>query len=67
LTPATGFATKNKVELDYIELGETSEQFLNRFFYKILMDKDLNGYTFYVHNLGRFYSIFILNFYFLKD
>lgn len=25
------------------------------------MNNNLNGYTFYVNNLGRFYSIFILN------
>ena len=24
------------------------------------MDKILDGYTFYVHNLGRFYSVFII-------
>ena|ERR1700742_96496 len=24
------------------------------------MNNDLNGYTIYIHNLGRFYSIFIL-------
>jgi len=58
---AAGFAIKDKTELYYIERGETSGQFINRFFYNILMNNDLNGYTLYAHNLGRFDSVFIIN------
>jgi hypothetical protein len=57
---AAGFSIKDKTELFYIEHGETSEQLVSRFFWNILMNKSLNGYTFYVHNLGRFDSVFIL-------
>lgn len=57
---AAGFAIKNKTELFYIEQGETSENFVNRFFWSIFMNYDLNDYTIYVHNLGRFDSLFIL-------
>jgi len=46
--------------LYYIEPGETSEQFINRFFFNIFFNNDLDDYTIYVHNLGRFYSIFII-------
>jgi hypothetical protein len=31
------------------------------------MDDKLNGYTFYAHNLGRFYSIFIFKSLILND
>ena len=58
---AAGFSIKDKTELFYIEPLETSEQFVNRFFYRILMDNNLDGYTIYAHNLGRFDSVFILN------
>ena len=57
---AAGFAFKNKTDLFYIEPLETSEQFVNRFFYSIFMDYDLDGYTIYIHNLGRFDSVFII-------
>jgi len=48
--------------LFYIEPGDTGEQFINKFFNDIFMSSeyDLNNYTFYVHNLGRFDSIFII-------
>ena len=57
---ASGYAIKGKTELLYIETGETSENLVKRFFKGILTNKQLNGYTFYVHNLGRFDSIFII-------
>ena len=57
---AAGFAIKDHTELSYIQSSETSEQFINRFFLSILMNHNLNGYTIYAHNLGRFYSVFIL-------
>lgn len=57
---AAGFSLNNHTELFYIEPGKTSEDFVNRFFFQILMNQDLNDYTIYVHNLGRFDSIFIL-------
>lgn len=44
----------------YIEQGETSLEFVNRFFFNLFMSHDLDGYTIYIHNLGRFDSIFIL-------
>jgi len=57
---AAGFSIKDKTELQYIEPGETSENFINRFFYYILNNNKLDGYTIYAHNLGRFDSIFIV-------
>lgn len=57
---AAGLAIKDKTELYYVGLNETSEQFINRFFSDILINNNLNGYTIYVHNLGRFDSIFII-------
>jgi len=58
---AAGFAIKNKTELFYIELGETSDEFVYKFFWRLFLNnKNLNGYTFYVHNLGRFDSVFII-------
>lgn len=64
---AGGWAIKNKTKLFYIEPKETNEQFINRLFLSILMNKNLNGYTFYVHNLGRFDSIFIIKALILSD
>ena len=60
LVYAAGFSVKDKTELFYIEPLESSEQFINRFFYNIFMRDNLDGYTFYVHNLGRFDSVFII-------
>jgi len=57
---AAGFSTEDKTELNYIEPLETSEQFVSRFFWNVLMDNNLDGYTIYAHNLGRFDSIFII-------
>jgi len=57
---AAGFSIKGKTELKYIEPGETSENFVNRFFFYILNNNKLDGYTIYAHNLGRFDSIFII-------
>ena len=57
---AAGFSIKDKTELFYIEPLESGEQFINRFFHSILLVHDLNGYTFYIHNLGRFDSVFII-------
>jgi len=58
---AAGFSIKGKTELYYIELGENSDDFVNKIFFNIFMStKDLDGHTFYVHNLGKFDSIFIL-------
>ena len=51
---------KFKTELYYIELGETSEQFINRFFFNLFANYELDGYTIYAHNLGRFDSVFII-------
>jgi hypothetical protein len=58
---AAGFAVKDQTELQYIELGDSSENFVNRFFKHLFnFHKNLDGYTFYIHNLGRFDSIFIV-------
>ena len=57
---AGGWATKGKTVLTYKTHRETSDQLVNRIFKSIFINKDLNGYTFYAHNLGRFDSIFIL-------
>ena len=57
---AAGFSIKGHTELFYIEPLENNEQFVNRFFHNIIMNHDLNDYTIYIHNLGRFDSLFIL-------
>lgn len=57
---AGGWAIKNKTQLFYLKPKETGEHLINRIFLNILTQKELNGYTFYVHNLGRFDSIFII-------
>ena len=57
---AAGLSIKGNTELYYIEQGETSDQFVNRFFYSIFMNNDLDGYTIYTHNLGKFDSVFII-------
>jgi len=57
---AGGWAIKGNTRLFYKTYRETSDQFINRIFKNIFMDKSLNGYTFYAHNLGRFDSVFIL-------
>jgi hypothetical protein len=57
---AGGWAIKDNTNLFYIKTNETSEVFISRIFFNILMSKKLDGYTFYVHNLGRFDSVFIL-------
>lgn len=58
---AAGFSIKDRTELFYIAPHEDSNEFIYKFFSSLfLYNKDLNNYTFYIHNLGRFYSIFIL-------
>jgi len=57
---AGGFAIKDHTQFFYKTSRETSEQLINRIFKSIFMNKALNGYTFYAHNLGRFDSVFIL-------
>ena len=64
---AGGWATTKHKNYFYIKKNETSEQFVNRLLTSILMTKDLNGFTFYVHNLGRFDSIFIIKSLILND
>ena len=57
---AGGWSVTNKTELFYLKPNETGEQLINRLFLSIVSQTNLNGYTFYAHNLGRFDSIFIL-------
>lgn len=58
---AAGFSIKNKTELFYIGENETSDDFIFKFFSSLFqIKKNLDGYVFYVHNLGRFDSVFIL-------
>ena len=57
---AAGFAIKGKTELFYVESDESSESFINRFFLNIFNNNNLNDYTLYIHNLGRFDSVFII-------
>jgi len=57
---AGGWVVKNNSQSFYIKPNETSEQLVNRLFLSILMNPNFNGYTFYVHNLGRFDSVFII-------
>lgn len=60
-TYAAGFSIKDKTQLFYIEQGETSNEFVHSFFCSIFTySENLNNYVFYVHNLGRFDSIFII-------
>ena len=60
LVYAGGWSIENKTELFYLEPGETGEQLVSKMFSSILSKKELNGYTFYAHNLGRFDSVFII-------
>lgn len=64
---AGGWAIKGHTKLFYIQRNETSEQFINKLFLSIFMNRMLNGYTFYVHNLGRFDSVFIIKSLVLKN
>ena len=57
---AGGWATEGLTKLFYINKAETGEQFIHRIFSHLFLNKKLNGYTFYLHNLGRFDSIFII-------
>lgn len=57
---AGGWAIKDQTQLFYKTYRESSDQFINRIFLNIFINKNLNGYTFYAHNLGRFDSVFIL-------
>lgn len=57
---AAGFSIKGTTKLFYIEPSETSESLVERFFRDILSNSKFNGYTFYIPNLGRFDSIFII-------
>jgi hypothetical protein len=57
---AGGWAVKGLTNLFYVENNETSENLVNRIFLSIFQNKNLDGYTFYAHNLGRFDSIFIV-------
>ena len=58
---AGGWAIKNSVNLFYRKHNETSENFINKFFFSVFSNNhNIDGYTFYVHNLGRFDSIFII-------
>ena len=57
---AGGWAIKGETNLFYKNKTETSEQLINRIFTSIFMKSFLTGYTFYIHNLGQFYSIFII-------
>ena len=64
---AGGWSTKNNNRYFYLNKNETSEQLVNRLFSSIFTHNDLNGYTFYVHNLGRFDSVFIIKSLILND
>jgi hypothetical protein len=57
---AGGWAIKTRTKLFYKGSRESSEQLVSKIFLDIFLDNTLNGYTFYVHNLGRFDSIFII-------
>lgn len=64
---AGGWATKESQKFFYLNTNETSEQLVNKIFLSIFMVNDLDGYTFYVHNLGRFDSVFIIKSLILND
>lgn len=64
---AGGWAIEGKTKLFYKNKNETNEQFVNRLLTSIFMQKFLTGYTFYIHNLGRFDSIFIIKSLLLND
>jgi len=57
---AGGFATKNKTHLFYINKDENNENVVKRIIDCIFEYEELNGYTFYAHNLGRFDSVFLI-------
>jgi hypothetical protein len=52
----------------YKNINETSEEFGKRLIESMFLDKELNGYTFYAHNLGRFDAVFLIKIAaFMKD
>lgn len=57
---AGGWSANDKTKLFYINSSETSEELVERIISSIFDNKDLNNYTFFAHNLGRFDSVFIL-------
>ena len=64
---AGGWAIKDQTQTFYKTARESSDQLVNRIFKSIFMNPNLNGYTFYAHNLGRFDSVFILKSLVLDD
>ncbi len=64
---AGGLATKNETQLLYINPEEKSDNLVKRVIESILINKKLDGYTFYAHNLGRFDSVFLIKASILMD
>lgn len=57
---AGGWGTKDFNNLCYINENESSEDVVKRVLESIFEHKELDGYTFFAHNLGRFDSIFLI-------
>jgi DNA polymerase type B, organellar and viral len=57
---AGGWAVNNLTKCFYINSNESSEELVNRIIESIFNHPELNGYTFFAHNLGRFDSLFLI-------
>ena len=61
---AGGWATLNDLKTFYIKEKngklEDSKEVVKRILESIFDNEELNGYTFYAHNLGRFDAVFLL-------
>ena len=57
---AGGWCTKDFNNSCYIQENEESDDVVRRVIESIFKHKELNGYTFFAHNLGRFDSIFLI-------
>lgn len=58
---AAGWATNNMSNFYYLNLNESSDNLVYRLFEDIFSKgNNVDDYTFYIHNLGRFDSVFLI-------
>jgi len=67
---ATGWAINNSVKSNkfyYINKNGNSLEVVKNLIYDLANNLEMNGYTFYAHNLGRFDSVFLIKTYILLE
>jgi len=57
---AGGWCVKDLMELFYINPEESSDELVTKLIESIFNHPDLDNYTFFAHNLGRFDSLFLI-------